>query len=296
MSKFTVAQCVDLGEQQFLQHDLFYGHGTNNAADEALWLVFYALGLSWDVDDTVMEQAVSDEDRNRIQSLFERRIKERVPAAYIAGEGWFCGLPFIVNEHVLVPRSPLAELIEQGLSPWLDHTNHPKILDLCTGSGCIGIASSLALPEAEVILSDISTEALDVAEQNIQKHGVENRVRAIESDLFKNIDQTFDLIISNPPYVDAEDFNSRPDEFKAEPDIALESGSDGLDFTRRLLKEAAHYLNDEGYLIVELGNSYRHLQALYPEIPFITLEFEHGGHGAFAIDKFSLQCAFAESA
>jgi len=289
LTQVTVQDCIDLGEQRFKEAELFFGHGTDNAADEALWLVFYELCLSWDVDASVLQNSVTDAEYQAILALFDRRVNERIPAAYITGESWFMGLAFIVNEHVLVPRSPLAECIAVGFSPFLPYKPQTKILDLCTGSGCIGIATALKIPDATVVLSDISADAIKVAEQNIGQYELQERVKAIESDLFASLQgQRFDLIVSNPPYVDAEDFSNRPDEYRAEPDIALASGIDGLDFTRRLLQEAPNHLEEGGSIIVELGNSGRHLEAAFPSVPFLWLEFEHGGHGVFVLTREEL--------
>ena len=281
----SLQACIDEGEKLFIDNELFFGHGTDNAADEALWLAFYQLGLTWDCDQEVLNKPLLLMDYVAIKKLYERRVKERIPAAYITGEAWFAGLPFKVNEHVLVPRSPIAECIYAEFNPWfVSSAKKPKVLDLCTGSGCIGIATAFYLSDSHVVLSDISAEAIDVAKQNITRHSLDGRVTAVQSDLFDQLNgQVFDLIICNPPYVDAEDFCSMPEEFKAEPEIALTSGQDGLDFTRRLLNQAANYLDPEGLLIVEVGNSWVHLEKAYPDVPFLWLDFEQGGHGVFAM-------------
>lgn len=288
MSHKTLQECIDEGAARFIEAGCYFGHGTDNAADEALWLAFHYLNLSWDCDEAILQTPLELSDYQDIQQLYQRRVDERIPAAYITGEGWFMGLPFTVNEHVLVPRSPLGECIATGFSPFLS-TPTANILDLCTGSGCIGIATALQLPASQVVLSDISSEAVAVAEQNIARHHVAERVRAVTSDLFANLQgERFDLIVSNPPYVDAEDFATRPAEYRAEPDIALASGNDGLDFTRRLLREVPQYLNDDGHIIVELGNSGRHLETAFPTVPFLWLDFEYGGHGVFVLSRKEL--------
>jgi len=292
----TIQQCIDIGEELFTNARLFFGHGTDKAADEALWLVFYQLGLSWDIEDAVLKETVSKSNYDALMVLYERRIKERIPAAYLTGEAWFAGIPFSVNTYVLVPRSPLAELINNRFEPWLDINSvdtkaepSVSILDLCTGSGCIGIASALYLENSQILLSDISEAAIDVAKQNINRYRLESRVSAVVSDLFNNIPaQPFDLIVSNPPYVDAKDLAEMPPEYHAEPVLGLASGADGLDFTRRLLREAPDYLNDEGVLIVEVGNSWVNLEAAFPAISFLWLEFEFGGHGVFVMTKADL--------
>jgi ribosomal protein L3 glutamine methyltransferase len=230
-------------------------------------------------------------ERERVVANIQRRISERIPAAYITGQAWFAGMPFVVDERVLVPRSPIAELIQKQFSPWLDEAPQ-QILDLCTGSGCIGIACAYAFPDAEVQLSDISFDALAVAEENILQHGLEDRVFALQSDLFENLQgQRFDLIVSNPPYVDAEDMASLPQEYHAEPELGLASGVDGLDFTRRLLGGVLDYLSDNGVLVVEVGNSWPALEAAYPQLPFTWVEFERGGHGVFVLTAADLRKA-----
>ena len=296
----TIQRCIDEGERLFIEGDLFFGHGTDNAADEALWIVFHQLGLPWDSDISVLENTVAESDYKQIQALFKRRVTERLPVPYLTGEAWFAGYPFIVNTDVLIPRSPIAELIEVGFAPWLlrnelsgndlSAENHPShILDLCTGSGCIGIATALALPESTVVLSDISTQAIEVARQNIQKYDLGSRVQATVSDVFSALTgQCFDLIVSNPPYVDADDFAAMPAEYRVEPELALVSGRDGLDFTRQLLQQAPDYLTDQGVLICEVGNSWVNLEAAFPSVPFLWLSFERGGHGVFVITKQEL--------
>lgn len=288
----TIQACIDEGADLFTKADLFFGHGTDNADDEAFWLVFYSLGLPWDSPSSILQNEVSPAHYRQIKNLFHRRITERIPAAYLTGEAWFAGYAFTVNKDVLVPRSPIAELIQAHYQPWLK-ADKPKILDLCTGSGCIGIASALALPNAELILSDISALALAVANDNIQRYNLESRVQTLESDGLaalnpKSPHHQFDLIVSNPPYVDANDFANMPDEYHAEPELGLVSGEDGLDFTRTLLSQAADYLTAQGILIVEVGNSWVALQDAFPTVPFLWIEFEQGGHGVFVLTREQL--------
>ncbi|MBB3046134.1 ribosomal protein L3 glutamine methyltransferase [Litorivivens lipolytica] len=274
---------------RFGEADLFYGHGTDNAQDDAWYLICGALKLPFDLDGRLLDGRLTGEEKTRVEQLVERRIQERIPVAYLVGEAWFAGLPFWVDERVLVPRSPLGELIEAGFQPWLGDVEPKRILDLCTGSGCIGIACAFAFPEADVVLSDLSPDALEVANSNIARHDVKARVRAIESNVFDNLaEQRFDLIVSNPPYVDAEDLASMPAEYHAEPPLGLGSGEDGLDITRRILREAAGHLNDGGLLVVEVGNSGRALDEAFPELPLTWVEFEQGGHGVFVISKEDL--------
>ncbi len=279
------------GASEFIAAGLFYGHGTDNPWDEAEQLVLHAVHLNPPLADEWLDARLTRPERERVVANIQRRIEERIPAAYITGQAWFAGMPFTVDERVLVPRSPIAELIEKQFAPWL--IDEPlQILDLCTGSGCIGIACAYSFPDAEVQLSDISFDALAVTEENIQRHDLSERVFAIQSDLFENLQgQRFDLIVSNPPYVDAEDMASLPQEYHAEPELGLASGEDGLDFTRRLLAEALDYLTENGLLVVEVGNSWPALEEAYPELPFTWVEFERGGHGVFVLSAADLRSA-----
>ena len=279
------------GASEFIAAGLFYGHGTDNPWDEAEQLVLHAVHLNPPLADEWLDARLTRYERVKVVENIRRRIEERVPAAYITGKAWFAGMPFIVDERVLVPRSPIAELIEKQFAPWL--TAKPQqILDLCTGSGCIGIACAYAFPEADVQLSDISFDALAVAEENILQHDLSDRVFVIQSDLFENLHgQQFDLIVSNPPYVDAEDMASLPQEYHAEPELGLASGLDGLDFTRRLLAEVVNHLTKDGLLVVEVGNSWPALEAAYPSLPFMWVEFERGGHGVFVLTAADLHSA-----
>lgn len=285
---FTIRDFIRWGASEFNAAKLYFGHGTDNAWDEAEHLVLHAIHLVPPLANEWLSARLTQDERLRVLHNLQRRIEERIPAAYITGQTWFAGLPFVVDERVLVPRSPIGELIQKRFEPWL--INEPtQILDLCTGSGCIGIACAYAFPDAEIQLSDISFDALAVAEENIQQHNLEDRVFALQSDLFENLaGQKFDLIVSNPPYVDADDLASMPQEYHAEPEIGLGSGHDGLDFTRRLLSEASDYLHDDGVLIVEVGNSWVALEEAYPDVPFTWIEFERGGHGVFMLKKVDL--------
>nr|NOY02468.1 50S ribosomal protein L3 N(5)-glutamine methyltransferase [Gammaproteobacteria bacterium] len=276
----TLRDYIRWAVSRFHEHDLF---GADNAWDEARLLVLGAVHLPWEVADSYLDCMLEDDERVRLQHLLKRRIEERVPTAYLLGEAWFCGMSFIVDERVLVPRSPIGELIEKRFEPWL--ANEPaRILDLCTGSGCIGIVAADVFPEAEVVLADLSFQALEVANQNIERHGLDTRVYTVQGDGFAGLPgQRFDLILSNPPYVDAEDFDDMPAEYHHEPELGLACGNDGLDLVRRMLAEAADHLTEKGLLIVEVGNSQVHVEALYPEVDFAWLEFERGGHGVFML-------------
>lgn len=285
----TVNDLLVLGERAFLDNRLFFGHGTDNAWDEAVQLLCHVLGESPDTDRSLLTREVAQVDAAAIKSLFARRVEKRIPAAYLTGIAWFCGRRFEVDRRVIIPRSPFAELIRAHFEPWLE-LPPLRILDLCCGSGCIGISAALEFPEAEVVLSDISADALAVARANIALHGVGDRVSVVLSDGFKGLKQKepFDLVLCNPPYVDAEDIAAMPDEFRHEPGIALASGVDGLKFTRMLLNEAAGYLTEEGLLFGEVGNSMEALVAAYPETSFDWVQFEDGGHGVYCLNRGEL--------
>jgi ribosomal protein L3 glutamine methyltransferase len=284
----SIRDVLRFAVSHFRQAELFYGHGTDNDWDEALSLVLQALHLPMNAGEELLDARLLLSERIELLSLFQQRIDERVPTPYLVKQAWFCGLAFYVDERVLIPRSPIAELIHKEFQPWYQGPLPDNILDLCCGSGCIGIACAQAFPEADVVLADLSSDALDVAEINIQRHQLYDWVSAVQSDLFTEIDQRFDLIVSNPPYVDAEDFTAMPDEFQHEPAMALTSGSLGLDHPLQILREAADYLQDTGLLVLELGNSAMHLDQLYPGVDFNWIEFEHGGHGVLAISKEEL--------
>ncbi|NNN82713.1 50S ribosomal protein L3 N(5)-glutamine methyltransferase [Vibrio sp. A8-1] len=288
----TLQDMIRWTVSRFNAAQLFYGHGTDNAWDEAVQLILPTLYLPIDVPPHVLNSRLTGSERLRVVERVIKRINERTPIAYLTNKAWFCGLEFFVDERVLVPRSPIGELIQAQFSPWL--LDEPtRIMDLCTGSGCIAIACAYAFPETEVDAIDISADALQVAEQNIQDHGLEQQVFPIRSDLFRDLPkEQYDIIVTNPPYVDQEDMNSLPDEFKHEPELGLAAGTDGLKLARRILANAPHYLTDNGILICEVGNSMIHLVDQYPNIPFTWLEFENGGHGVFLLTKQQLlDCA-----
>lgn len=268
---------------------VFLGHGTDNYWDEALALMLHVLALPYDSDPALLECRMLRSERARFVGLVCRRVNERQPVPYLTGEAWFCGLPFSVDERVLIPRSPIGELVEQGFAPWVDPDAVGRVLDLCTGSGCIAIACALAMPGATVEAADISADALAVCAENIRRHELVGRVLARQGDGLDAVDGRFDLIVSNPPYVDAADMASVPEEYRREPELALASGQDGLDFTRRLLADAADYLTDDGILVVEVGNSAEALVQTYPEVPFFWFEFSRGGEGVFMLSADQVQ-------
>ncbi len=280
----TIADLIRWGASRFNQAGLFFGHGTDNAIDEAAALVLHVLHLPPDLHANWLQSHVTTEEREQVIRLIGRRIEERLPLPYLTGEAWFAGLRFHVDPNVLIPRSPIAEMIEQDFRPWLNSHRLERVLDLCCGSGCIGIATAVYHPDCQVDLVDISPEALHVCRENIRLHGLEDRVDVIQSDLFSALPATaYDLILSNPPYVGSAEMAGLPPEYRHEPALALEAEGEGLTIVKRILKQAQEFLSPEGVLVVEVGNSAELLQETYPEIPFIWLEFERGGDGVFLL-------------
>lgn len=271
-----------------------FGHGTDNALDEAVVLVFHVLGLPFEVPEEALDQPVAGADAGRVEELLQARIRRRVPAAYLTGEAWFCGLPFCVDPRVLVPRSPIAELIEAHFSPWIQSSRVRRILDLGTGSGCIAIAAALAFPEARVDAVDLSPDALEVAARNVARHEVQERVRLLAGDLFAALSAAdrYDVIVSNPPYVDRAELEAMPEEYHREPLLGLAAGGEGLDVAECLLRGAAAHLEEEGILVVEVGASQGALEARYPQVPFFWFEFERGGEGVFMLSAEDLRRHF----
>ncbi len=285
----TVGQFIESIAAQFESAALVYGHGTDNAVDEAAWLVFAKLGLEHADAAAHYDSPVSSDDRDAIQVIAEQRIRTRLPLAYLLNEAWFAGHRFFVDDRVLVPRSPIAELIYDQFRPWVRPERVGKILDMGTGSGCIAIAMAHAFPNANVDAADVSRDALDVAAMNVERHQVGGRLSLFESDLFSALPATeYDLIVSNPPYVDQADMDARPPEFCHEPELGLAAGNDGLDAVHVILREASRFLADGGILVCEVGNSQAALQNHYPELPFVWLDFEFGGSGVFLLNKHDL--------
>lgn len=271
------------------QGQVFLGHGTDNPWDEAANLMAAVLFLPPITDEHLFQARLTMQERQAFMALLQQRIEQRIPAAYLTQQAYFAGLPFYVDERVLVPRSPIAELILQGFGQQLAGQQPARILDLCTGSGCIAIACAYQFPQAEVDAADISPDALSVAEINIAEHQLEHRVFPLLSDVFSGLTgQQYDLIVTNPPYVDAEDMADLPAEFLHEPELGLASGEDGLELTRQILRQAAEHLTEQGVLVCEVGNSMVALQALLPGVGLQWLEFEQGGTGVFSIDKAEL--------
>lgn len=272
----------------FNRADIFYGHGQDNAWDEAVQLVLGALKLPPDVPTELYDCRLTPSEKRMVVDFMLKRLQTRLPVAYITHSAWFCGLEFYIDERVLVPRSPIAELIQKNFEGLVQHSPQ-RILDMCTGSGCIAIACADRFPLAEVDAVDLSIEALNVAELNIERHQILERVFPLQSDLFEQLPKAqYDLIVTNPPYVDQQDIDDMPEEFRHEPMMALEAGQDGLILVKRILAQASDYLSENGVLVCEVGNSMVHLIEQYPSVPFKWMEFENGGDGVFALTKAQL--------
>jgi ribosomal protein L3 glutamine methyltransferase len=285
----TIVDLIRYAASRFNAAGLTFGHSHDNAIDEAAHLVLSCLHLPPDLPPAYGGARVTAMEKTRVLSLIDRRIETREPVAYLVGEAWFAGMPFKSDARALVPRSPIAELIEGGFSPWLDGRDVGRALDLCTGSGCIGIAMAEYNPDWQVDIVDISDEALSLARENIVFQHVEGRVEATQSDLFGGLeDRRYDLIVSNPPYVTEDEYAALPGEYSHEPKLGLTSGEDGLDICLRILDEAADHLSDDGLLIVEVGESEHALAALLPQVPFVWIEFKVGPMGVFALERRDL--------
>jgi len=286
----TLRDFVRWGASRFNEANLFFGHGTDNAIDEAVALILHALHLNQNLPDSLWACHLTFDEKQQISQLFQRRINERIPAPYLTNEAWFAGLSFYVDSNVLIPRSPIAELIEQRFDPWLEIDHIQTILEIGTGSGCIAIATAFVLTDAHIDAVDISPQAIKVAQKNIETYDVQNHVTLFEGDLFEPVkNKKYDLIICNPPYVDAFEMENLPPEFQHEPRLALEAGDDGLDIVRKILQQAHKHLNDKGLLIVEVGASQPTLLETYPDVDFIFPDFKRGGDGVFLLTKQQLE-------
>jgi len=274
---------------RFNQAGLFYGHGNDNAFNEASQLILSTLKLPVnELPELFLDARLTEAEKQSLLLLIEKRLDQRIPLPYLINEAWFAGLPFFVDERVLIPRSPFAELIDAQFQPWLSSPDEVSaILDLCTGSGCIAIALAMAFENAQVDAVDISHDALAVADININKHHLNDQVRSIQSDCWQSLDPAnqYDLIISNPPYVGADEMAELPEEYRHEPVSALEAEDNGLALVEQILLKAADYLTDDGLLFIEVGNSDLAVDEKWPEIAFLWLDFEQGGHGIFMLDK-----------
>lgn len=285
----TVRDYLRWAVTRFTQSGLYFGHGTDNALDEALQLILHNLGIPQGSEAHLLDAKLTQQERKLLLTVIDIRCRDRIPVPYLIGQAWFMGLPFNVDERVLIPRSPIGELIDVGFEPWLAGKPVERILDLCTGSGCIGIACAHVFEQASVELADLSADALAVAETNIERYELGHRVKTLQSDLFAEVSGQFDVIVTNPPYVDEEDVSDMPAEYQHEPAMALGSGCDGLDITRTILREAAQYLTEDGLLVCEVGNSCIALEQAYPEVAFSWVDFERGGHGVFVFSKLELE-------
>lgn len=280
----TIRDYVRWSASQFAQAQISFGHGTTSALDEAVALVLHTVHQPYNLSETYFESVLTLSERQAVVDIVERRIDERLPAAYLTHEAIFVGLSFYVDERVLVPRSPIGELIAQRFSPWVDEDQVERVLDLCTGSACIAIACAYAFPEALVDAVDLSPDALNVAEINVDKHQLTDSVALYKSDLFKQLpEEQYDIIVSNPPYVSQGEWSALAPEFRAEPDMGFLGGESGLDLVLRILADAGDYLTEQGILVVEVGSSAQTLQDAFPDVPFYWLDFERGGDGVFLL-------------
>lgn len=281
----TIRDFVRWGTSQFIAAELSFVQGMPTAIDEAAYLTLSALHLPPDFSVEYFDCVLTMDERLHVLKLFNQRIEQHKPSAYITNEAWFCGLSFFVDERVLIPRSPIAELIQQQFSMWVDSEQVYNVLDLCTGSGCIAIACAYAFEQADVDASDISSDALAVADINRRNHGLEQRLNLIESNIFDSIpEKRYDIIVSNPPYVTDDEMAQLPAEFDFEPgSLALAAGKTGMNIVLPMLVHAADYLSEQGILTVEVGYSQNELEQLLPEVPFFWVNFEHGGDGVFVL-------------
>ena len=285
----SIIDFIRYGASRFAAAGLTFGHNYDNALDESTQLVLHTLHLPHDMPPVYGQGRLVEAERKQLLALIERRVSERKPVAYLTGEAWFAGMSFKVDERVLVPRSPIAELIESGFEPWLEGRAVTRAMDLCTGSGCIGIAMAEYNPDWQVDCVDISEDALELARENAAMHNLQRRVRVLRSDLFTAIgDLRYELIVSNPPYVTEQEYDALPPEYGHEPALGLKAGHDGLDFALRILQAAPQHLSDDGLLVVEVGESEHALVELLPTVPFVWVEFKVGPMGVFVIEQRDL--------
>lgn len=284
---FTIRDWLRFMVSRFEEAGIFYGHGTDNAYDEAAWLILAALHLPHDTLENFLDATITEPERKHLAHLIERRISERIPTAYLVREAWLKGFKFYVDERVIVPRSFIAELLEEQLAPWIEDPHMiESAADICTGSGCLGILLANAFPNAAIDVVDISPDAIAVANINIGNYGLQDQVSAVQSDMFSALTgKQYDLIISNPPYVDAPSMAALPQEYRNEPQLALGSGTAGLDHTHTLLHEAPKYLNEGGLLVVEIGHNRDALLEAYPNLAFTWLEVEAGNEFVFLLKR-----------
>ncbi|MGO8756449.1 MAG: 50S ribosomal protein L3 N(5)-glutamine methyltransferase [Gallionellaceae bacterium] len=286
----TVRDCLRFAVSRFNEGELFFGHGSSSSYDEAAYLILHTLHLPLDTLEPFLDATLTQAELYEVLNVIEKRVEQRIPAAYLTHEAWLGDFRFYVDERVIVPRSFIAELLREQLAPWIvDAQAVSRVLDMCTGGGCLAILAALAFPDAEVDAADISPSALEVAQRNVDDYGLQARVHLVESDLFTNLGgNKYDLIFSNPPYVDAKLVAELPLEYLHEPKLALGSGIDGLDATREILKRAAAHLNPEGLLVVEIGHNHDELEAAFPDLPFTWLEVAAGAEFVFLLRREDL--------
>ncbi|ARG96744.1 50S ribosomal protein L3 N(5)-glutamine methyltransferase [Legionella micdadei] len=290
----TIVDFLRFGVSQAHASNLFYGHGTDNAWDDMLALILGSLSLPLDCDPLLLQARLTSVEKQMLVNRLSRRIIEKIPVPYLTNEAYFCDLAFYVDERVLIPRSPIAELIKQQFSPWIDTDRVENILDMCTGSACIAIACHYAFPDALIDAVDISTSALEVAAINRERHGLQDILTLIESDCWVHVPKKqYDLIVANPPYVGSEEMQTLPKEYLHEPRLALETDNNGLAIVEKILAKAHDYLSEHGILVVEVGNSEEALVEAFPQVPFTWLDFEYGGHGVFLLTYQQLKAHFA---
>jgi ribosomal protein L3 glutamine methyltransferase len=284
----TLIDLVEASAARLAGAGVAFGHGTTNAFDEAAWLVLWQLGLPIDDLDSVADMAVSPQQRDTVDDLVTERIQSRKPAAYLTREAWLQGVPFYVDERTIVPRSFIAELIAEGtIDPWLSDATR-RVLDLCTGNGSLAVLVAMAYPEVEVDAADVSRAALEVARINVDKHGLAQRIRLVESDGVRNLQGPYDLIVCNPPYVNAQSMAQLPDEFRAEPQVALAGGADGMDFIRQLLRDAPAKMSDIGVLVLEIGNERENFESAFPQLECVWLETSAGADQVLLLTRQDL--------
>ena len=280
----SLRDCIRWGVSAFNAAELTFVQGMPTALDEAVYLCLAALNLPADFGENYFDCRLTLAERKKVLDYYQQRIEQKKPAAYITNEAWFAGESFYVDERVLIPRSPLAELIQERFSPWVMDEEVYNILELCTGSGCIAIACAHAFEHANVVASDISADALAVAEINRHNHGLEDRLELVQSDLFEHVpNRQYDLIVSNPPYISEQEMTELSDELKLEPALGLVAGEQGLDIVIPMLKRAREFLSDSGILVIEVGYSWPALEAALPNVPLLWLDFEFGGEGVFML-------------
>jgi len=286
-----LSTCIDNAAKQLDNAGVFFGHGTDNSWDEAAWLILHSLGIAVD-EEADLNLEVNTSQQTAIDALLKQRIESRKPAAYLTGTAWFAGVPFHTAEGVIVPRSHIGGFLLENGRPWIKPGSVKHILDLCTGSGCIAVAAAMAFPDASVDATDIDPKALALAEKNIKEYEMEDRIQLIESDIYQNLSAVYDLILSNPPYVPADEIAHFPAEYQHEPTAAFDGGPDGLDLVHKILKSASEFLAPDGHIVIEVGESWTTLEQAYPKVAFNWLETGVEDSGLFIMDKAELDQYF----